>query len=159
VSWVIPTFTESDHPRTTKDTGPSWVASIVNAIGESPYWSDTAIIITWDDWGGFYDHVPPAQLDQFGLGFRVPMIVVSPYAKHAHVSHTRYEFGSIIKFIEETYGVPSLGQTDVRATDLTDCFDFQQSPAPFVPITSDLKAGYFLHQAPDPPSLGDDSGS
>ena len=158
VSWVIPTFTESDHPRTTKDTGPSWVASVVNAIGESPYWPDTAIFITWDDWGGWYDHVPPPQLDKFGLGFRVPLIVVSPYSRHGYVSHTRHEFGSIIKFIEETYGLPSLGQTDARADDLTDMFDFQQTPAPFVPIKAPLKPNYFMHEPIDWTPLDDDLG-
>src|SRR5262249_1315957 len=88
VSWVIPTGQASDHPVTTDGSGPSWVASIVNAVGNSPYWANTAIIITWDDWGGWYDHVkPPLLLNQYEIGFRVPMIVVSPYAKPGHVSH------------------------------------------------------------------------
>ena len=159
VSWVIPTFNESDHPRTKKDTGPSWVASVVNAIGESPYWNTTAIFITWDDWGGWYDHVPPQQLDKFGLGFRVPLIVVSPYAKHGYVSHTQHEFGSIVKFIEETYGLPSLGQTDTRADDLSDCFNFTQSPAPYVPIQAPLGPKFFLHQPPDTTPVDDDMGT
>lgn len=159
VSWVIPTFNESDHPRTNKDTGPSWVASVVNAIGESPYWNTTAIFIMWDDWGGWYDHVPPQQLDKFGLGFRVPLIVVSPYSKHGYVSHTQHEFGSIVKFTEETFGLPSLGQTDARADDLSDCFNFAASPAPFVPIQSQLNAKYFLHQPPDTTPVDDDMGT
>ena len=87
VSWIIPDGQNSDHPAQkdwgpNKDTGPSWVSQIVNAIGESGYWNSTAIIVVWDDWGGWYDHVAPPQLDYNGLGFRVPMIVVSPYAKH-----------------------------------------------------------------------------
>ncbi|HEY7994816.1 MAG TPA: alkaline phosphatase family protein [Candidatus Eremiobacteraceae bacterium] len=159
VSWVIPTFDESDHPKTNRDVGPSWVASVVNAIGESPYWNSTAIFITWDDWGGWYDHVPPQQLDKFGLGFRVPLIVVSPYARHGYVSHTQHEFGSIVRFTEETFGLPSLGQTDARADDLSDCFDFTQSPAPFVPIQSQLDAKYFLHQPPDLRPVDDDMGT
>ena len=159
VSWVIPTFSESDHPRSNKDIGPSWVASIVNAIGESPYWSSTAIFITWDDWGGWYDHVQPAQLDKFGLGFRVPLIIVSPYARHGYVSHTQHEFGSIVRFTEETFGLPSLGQTDSRADDLSDCFDFTQSPPPFVPIQSQLDAKYFLRQPPETTPVDDDMGT
>ncbi|MGB6518440.1 MAG: alkaline phosphatase family protein [Candidatus Cybelea sp.] len=86
VSWVIPDGQNSDHPAQQSwgiktDTGPSWVASIVNAVGQSQYWNSTAIVVVWDDWGGFYDHVAPPQLDYTGLGFRVPLLVVSPYAK------------------------------------------------------------------------------
>ena len=79
-SWVIPSGQASDHPGS-NGSGPSWVASIVNAIGNSPYWSNTAIFITWDDWGGFYDHVAPPIYNSYEYGFRVPLIVVSPYAE------------------------------------------------------------------------------
>ncbi|HEV2738261.1 MAG TPA: alkaline phosphatase family protein, partial [Candidatus Elarobacter sp.] len=98
VSWVIPTAAASDHAKSTDGTGPAWVASVVNAIGASPYWSNTAIFITWDDWGGWYDHVKPQQFNAYELGFRVPLIVVSPYARPAYVSHVQHEFGSILKF-------------------------------------------------------------
>ncbi|HVA34163.1 MAG TPA: alkaline phosphatase family protein, partial [Candidatus Baltobacteraceae bacterium] len=108
MSWVMPDEANSDHPQSGSKTGPSWVASVVNAIGKSKYWDSTAIIIVWDDWGGWYDHVPPPQLDWLGLGGRVPMIVVSPYARPGHVAHTQYEFGSIIKYVEQTFGMPSL---------------------------------------------------
>ena len=137
VSWVIPDGVDSDHGYGSligQDNGPDWVASVVNAIGESQYWKSTAIVIVWDDWGGFYDHVPPPQLDFEGLGFRVPMIVVSPYAKKGYVSHTQYEFGSLLKFVETTYGLPSLGTTDQRANNLTDAFNFSQKPRAFTPI-------------------------
>jgi phospholipase C len=135
VSWVIPDAVDSDHyDGQGTDGGPDWVASVVNAIGESQYWKSTAVIILWDDWGGFYDHVPPPQLDFEGLGFRVPMIVVSPYAKKGYVSHTQYEFGSLLKFIESTYGLPSLGTTDQRANNLTDAFNFGRKPRAFTPI-------------------------
>ena len=84
------------------DTGPSWVASIVNAIGKSKYWKSIAIVVLWDDWGGFYDHVPPPFYDQQGgLGFRFPMIIISPYVT-AHVEHTQYETTSVLQFIEKT---------------------------------------------------------
>ena len=117
VSWVIPSGQASDHPVFTDGSGPSWVASIVNAIGNSAYWSNSAIIITWDDWGGWYDHVPPPSIANDGTGwgsgyvygFRVPLIVVSPYAKAAYVSHVTHDFGSILKFVEETFGLGALG--------------------------------------------------
>ncbi len=134
VTWVTPTFVNSDHAGRTTDSGPAWVAQVVNAIGASQYWNSTAVFITWDDWGGWYDHVPPPQLDGMGLGFRVPLIVVSPYSKHGYVSHTQHEFGSILHFTEGTFGLASLGQTDARADDLLDCFDFSQMPKPFIPL-------------------------
>ena len=81
VVWVCPDFANSDHPGSKPDTGPSWIAQVVNAIGDSQYWNTSAIVVVWDDWGGLYDHVPPPQLDYQGLGMRVPMLIVSPYAK------------------------------------------------------------------------------
>src|SRR5262249_44346690 len=91
VSWVIPDENDSDHPGTSSDAGPSWVASVVNAIGESSYWKSSAIVIVWDDWGGLYDNIAPPQLGYGGLGFRVPAIVVSPYARPGYISTTQYE--------------------------------------------------------------------
>ena len=88
--------------------GPEWVASVVNAIGEGPLWKSTAVFVVWDDWGGWYDHVTPPQLDRMGLGFRVPFIAIGPYAKRHYVSHVRHEFGSIVKFVEDVFGLPSL---------------------------------------------------
>ncbi len=146
VSWVTPTAAASDHAGTNDGSGPSWVASIVNAVGQSSYWNDSAIIVVWDDWGGWYDHVAPSQLNSYELGFRVPLIVVSPYAKHGYVSHEQHEFGSILKFVEETFALGSLGTTDVRSDDLTDCFDFSQQPRSFTPITSRYPPSYFLRQ-------------
>jgi phospholipase C len=146
VVWVTPTAAESDHPSLNKGLGPSWVASVVNAVGESKYWADTAIFITWDDWGGWYDHVKPLQYNSYELGFRVPLIVVSPYAKAHYVSHLQHEFGSILKFVEETFHLGSLHTTDVRADDLSDCFDFSQRPIQFKPIPSEFGAEYFLRQ-------------
>jgi phospholipase C len=156
VSFVTPSGLESDHSGRNNGSGPSWVASIVNTIGESPYWNSTAIIVIWDDWGGWYDHVPPKIFNGYELGFRVPMIVVSPYAKPDYVSHVPYEFGSILKFIEETFDVSSLNTTDVRATDLSDCFNFTGSPRPFKPIVSKYSAAYFEHQPIDYKSPDDD---
>jgi phospholipase C len=155
VSWVIPDHVNSDHPGGgSQDTGPSWVASIVNAVGESPYWNSTAIIVVWDDWGGFYDHEAPPFFDHWGgLGFRVPMIVISPYApkgtsKQSFISHTQYEFGSILKFIEDTFALGRLGTTDARANNLLNCFNFSQPPRAFQQIPSKYSKSYFEHQRP-----------
>lgn len=156
VSWVMPTGQNSDHAGSTVDTGgPSWVASIVNAIGNSPYWTNTAILITWDDWGGWYDHVVPPQVrvncSDWGCGyiygFRVPLIVISPYAKPGYISHVNHDFGSILKFIEEIYGLPSLGYADMLADDLSDCFDFDQSAVSFHTIAAPLSAEHFLNDS------------
>jgi phospholipase C len=154
VSWVVPDDVNSDHPGVAKDYGPSWVASVVNAIGESKYWNSTAIVIVWDDWGGFYDNAPPPFMDQWGgLGFRVPMIVVSPYAREGTsgaglVEHEQYEFGSILKFVENIWGLGQLGTTDKRATSIIDCFDFTQQPRQFQEIGSSYSRAFFEHQKP-----------
>ena len=154
VAWVVPDHDNSDHPGAKKDYGPSWVASVVNAIGESRYWDSTAIVIVWDDWGGFYDNAPPPFIDQWGgLGFRVPMIVVSPYARYGArgpglVEHEQYEFGSILKFIENIWGLGQLGTTDTRATSIIDCFDFTQQPRQFQEIGSSYSRAFFEHQKP-----------
>ncbi|HEX3671726.1 MAG TPA: alkaline phosphatase family protein, partial [Candidatus Cybelea sp.] len=144
VVWVTPTQAASDHPKVNNGSGPSWVGDVVNAIGESQYWNNTAIFITWDDWGGFFDHVQPTIYNSFELGFRVPLIVVSPYAKQGYVSHTQHEFGSILKFVEETFSLPSLGTTDQRADDLSDCFNFYKgSVRKFKPVHTKYPASYF----------------
>jgi phospholipase C len=155
VSWIVPDSLNSDHPGNHSDTGPSWVASIVNAIGQSSYWDSTAVIVVWDDWGGFYDNAPPPFIDKWGgLGFRVGMLLVSPYARESgssqpgYISHTQYEFGSILKLIEGVWGLGSLGTTDERATSIIDCFDFTQSPRKFTAITTKYSRAYFLRQPP-----------
>lgn len=136
VSWVMPSAAASDRAGPQSgNRGPSWVTSIVNALGESQYWKNAAIIVIWSDWGGWYDHVPPKQYVPEGLGYRVPLIVISPYAKAGYVSHVQYETASTTRFIESTFGLPSLGYADKRATSLgTDCFDFTQHPRKFKPI-------------------------
>ena len=145
VSWVIPTAAASDHASSNDGSGPSWVASIVNAVGNSQFWSSTAIIITWDDWGGWYDHVAPKITNSYEYGFRVPVIVVSPFAKPAYVSHVTHDFGSILKFIEEVFQVPTLGYADTPADDLSDCFDLTRTPGPFQFIAAPRDATFFLN--------------
>jgi phospholipase C len=152
VSWVTPSRPDSDHPGD-GGGGPSWVASVVNAIGESPYWPTTAIVVVWDDWGGLYDNAPPPQLDYRGLGIRVPCLIISPYAKQNYVDHTQYEYASILSFMEEVFGLPRIGPasegyTDSRATPLDNAFDFTQGPRSFTVIPSTLPRSHFLNERP-----------
>jgi phospholipase C len=165
ITWVVPSAQNSDHAFPHADTehdvgvkgqyGPEWVASIVNAVGEGPLWDSTAIIVVWDDWGGWYDHVTPPQLDRMGLGFRVPMIVIGPWARHHYVSHVQHEFGSIIKFTEEVFGLPSLHTTDERSDALRDCFDFSQRPEPFEVIPTFRRVSFFTD--PSQPDVDPDT--
>jgi phospholipase C len=155
VSWVIPTGANSDHAGKLSDTGPSWVASVVNAIGQSAYWNHTAIFVTWDDWGGWYDHVKPPIYNSYELGFRVPLLVISPYAKAGYVSHVQHEFGSILHFTEEQFGLKSLGYTDSRADDLSDCFNFSQPALRFRPVQTRYSKEQLLEQWKESPPDND----
>jgi phospholipase C len=107
-----------------------WVVYVVNSIIQSPCWNSTAIIVTWDDYGGFYDHVPPPPIDKYGLGFRMPAIIISPYAKSGYIDHTQYQFESILKFIEWRFNLPSLTDRDRNANNILNAFDFNQKPNP-----------------------------
>jgi len=150
VSWVTPTWGNSDHAGSGSNTGPSWVTSVVNAIGESKYWDSTAIFVFWDDYGGWYDPEPPAYVDYDGLGMRLPMLIISPYALQGRVSHAHYEHGSILKFVEDTFGLGRLTASDTRAKKPgRGVFDFNAPPRAFVPIQSPYDRAYFLHQPPD----------
>jgi phospholipase C len=144
ISWVLPGPITSDHPGVPAGyCGPSWAAQVVDAIGNSKYWDDTAIVIFWDDWGGFYDHVAPYVVrDQAGPGFRVPLLVVSKYAKRGYVSHSNGEFGTLLKFAEENFHLGSLGTTDASpyVGNLDDYFDWN-NPKPFTHIDTQ---GYLL---------------
>ena len=133
VSFVTPTQDQdSDHPPQPIQPAENFVASIVNGIMNSPEWSSTAIFVTWDDFGGFYDHIPPPQVDGRGLGPRVPLLVISPWAKPGYISTQQGEFASFDKFIEENFGLPSLGARDSLAStsDLMDYFDFSNPGHP-----------------------------
>jgi phospholipase C len=156
VSWVIPNGLDSDHALQNDGSGPSWVASIVNEIGKSSYWSNTVILITWDDWGGWYDHVAPKIHNSYEYGFRVPLIVVSPYAKRGYVSHATHDFGSLLHFAEGIFGLPTLGYADSRADDLADCFDFNQKPTAFEPFAVKFDAVFFLNDQRTPTDPDDD---
>jgi phospholipase C len=151
VSWVTPTCQNSDHAGCGSNTGPAWVTSLVNAVGKSKYWNSTAIFVFWDEYGGWYDHVPPKKIDYDGLGIRVPLLIISPYAKKGYVSHVQYEHGSILRFIEDQFGLARLAASDSRANSpAEDSFDFSRKPRAFVPINSPHDENYFLTQALDP---------
>jgi phospholipase C len=163
VTWVIPDGAQSDHAESNNGSGPSWVAAIVNEIGNSQYWANTAIIITWDDWGGWYDHVAPKVVNDgvswgsgYVYGFRVPLVVVSPYAKAAYISHATHDFGSILKFIETTFSLSSLGYADAPADDLSDCFNLTQTPITFQKIPAALDAAHFINDKSPPTDPDDD---
>jgi len=167
VSWVTPAGQYSDHPINSGQ-GPSWVAAVVNAIGNSTtcdggtgYWKDTVIFITWDDWGGWYDHVAPvfqtgANQDDYQFGFRVPLVVVSAYStKAGYISNLQYDFGSILKGIEGIFGLGNLGFADARAAnDLHDFFNFTLTPTTYTTIPAPLAGTFFTTTAGtevDPP--------
>jgi phospholipase C len=150
VSWITPTCATSDHAGCGGNQGPAWVASLVNAVGESKYWDSTAIVVFWDDYGGWYDPVAPAMVDYDGLGMRIPMLVISAYSKKGYVSHVPYEHGSILRFIEDEYALARLSASDSRANSIApDCFDFKAPPRKFQKITAPLDANFFLHAPPD----------
>ncbi|MBU6411284.1 MAG: hypothetical protein KGR98_12940, partial [Verrucomicrobia bacterium] len=133
VAWVVPTFADSEHPPADSARGMWHVTELINAIMQSRYWPDTVIILTWDDFGGFYDHVPPPDVDRYGFGPRVPALVISPYAKLGFICHTHFDFTSPLKLIERRFGLKPLASRDAEANDMLDCFDFRQPPAkPFV---------------------------
>ena len=134
VTWVTPRYELSEHPEHSFCAGENWTTQVVDAIMASPMWDDTAIFLTWDDYGGFYDHVPPPQVDGFGLGIRVPMLVISPYAKRGHIDHRLGEFSSVLRFIEDNWGLSQLTHRDRDAADMSYVFDFRQEPRPPDPL-------------------------
>jgi phospholipase C len=173
ISWVIPTGANSDHASSNDGGGPSWVAAIVNAIGASSkcdnnagYWDDTAIVITWDDWGGWYDHERPTILAQpigdYQYGFRVPLLFVSPYTPAGYIDNQRHDFGSVLRFMEHNFGIQegALGFADSRAeNDLSGFYDLTQPPRRFRTIGAPRRASFFLNDkraATDPDDDGDD---
>ena len=164
VSWVIPSGGNSDHPGGSKG-GPDWVASVVNAVGESPcknpdgssYWNTTAIVITWDDFGGWYDHEPPTILNSpeggYQLGFRVPLVFVSAYTPVGYIDNSRHDFGAVLRFIENNFnlGEGALHFADQRAsTDLSSFYNFNNTPRKFQHIQSAQTALDFISDKTPP---------
>ncbi|MBA3432163.1 MAG: hypothetical protein H0U16_11885 [Actinobacteria bacterium] len=131
VTWAVPPIGLNEHPGgPSVCMGENWTVEYINAIMRSKYWKNTAIFLTWDDFGGFYDHVPPPHYDEMGLGPRVPLLIISPWAKEGFIDHTTYEFSSVLKFIETNFGLPSLTRRDGRANDMFGAFDFERRAAP-----------------------------
>ncbi len=146
-TWITPVCDDSDHVNCPDGYGPSWVSALVNTVGRSKFWNSTAIFIQWDDWGGLYDHVPPPYQDRDGLGFRVPLLMLSPYARAGRVSHVQYETASVLRFAEDLFGLGQLALADRRANSpAKDCFDFNQPPRAFVKIAAPLPPKFFMHQ-------------
>ena len=134
VSWLTPPFALSDHPPQSVCRGENWTVAMINAIMQSPEWRSTAIVLTWDDFGGFYDHVAPPHVDMYGLGPRVPTIIISPWSRPGYIDHTTYEFASVLRFIETVFDVPPLTSRDATASDMLGAFDFSQQPNPPLPL-------------------------
>ena len=131
VTWITTEDELSEHPHDGGSCkGEDSSVKMLNAIMSSSAWSSSVIFISWDDFGGFYDHVPPPQLDQYGLGPRVPLLIVSPFARPGFIEHQQLEFSSIVKFIEEVFGLPFLTARDFNSNDMFDAFDFIDPPQP-----------------------------
>lgn len=128
ISWANAVSPHDEHPPWNVTDGQLWVVNIVNEIMKSEYWGSSAIFITWDEAGGLYDHVPPPQVDEWGYGFRVPLLVLSPYARQGYVSHVQYDHTSLLKFIEWNFGLPCMTDRDCQANNLLDAFEFGQKP-------------------------------
>jgi phospholipase C len=156
VTWIVPDWTHSDHPGSGSTEGPDWVASIVNAIGQSKYWNSTAIFITWDDWGGWYDHVNPPTIDAMGPGFRVPLIVVSPYARQGYISHHFHEVSGFIAFIEKNFDLGTLGARDAGSDAFADCFNYRQTPVAYHSIATRVSREALIREKPTGPPDEDD---
>ncbi|MEX1046043.1 MAG: alkaline phosphatase family protein [Actinomycetota bacterium] len=156
VSWITPGERVSEHPgKGSMEPGPAYVTRLINAIGESPVWDDSAIFLTWDDWGGFYDHVNPPKIgDGMGYGIRVPGLVIGPYAKEGYIDHQTLSFDAYLKLIEDVFlgsqriDPATIDRPDSRPLvreevailgDLSDSFDFGQTPRP--PLILDPTAG------------------
>lgn len=155
VVWVMPKNEESEHPPSEITVGEHYIVSLVNAIMQSKYWDSTVIFLTWDDYGGWYDHVPPPQIDSFGLGFRVPCLIISPYAREGFVDDKQADFTSILRFIETRYSIPPLTHRDAVTSNMLEAFDFSQPPrkplilpGPYIPDHYPLT----LESQPSPPN-------
>jgi phospholipase C len=136
MTWITTGAGESEHPAEGGScAGENSTVAIVNAIMNSPFWSSTAIFVSWDDFGGFYDHVPPPQVDVWGLGPRVPLLIISPFVKSGYIEHQTLEFSSVVKFVEEIFGLPLLTARDTNSNDMFDAFDFTGTPLPATPLT------------------------
>ncbi len=145
VTWIVPDWAHSDHPGSGTE-GPDWVAGIINAVGNSQFWNSTAIFISWDDWGGWYDHVVPPQMDDMGPGFRVPLLIVSPYTKHGYITHRVHTEAGFLAFIENNFDLGTLGTRDAGADAFADSFDYNQKPASFTRVPAKVTADRLVRE-------------
>jgi phospholipase C len=128
VSWLVANAELSEHPPASVCIGENWTVTQLNAVMTGPDWDSTVVFLTWDDFGGFYDHVAPPVVDNFGFGPRVPFLIISPWAKRDYITHTTLEFSSVLKFIEERFDLDPLTERDKDANDLIDSFNFDRQP-------------------------------
>jgi phospholipase C len=144
ISWVIPSAPISDHPPANVTLGEWWIDYVISSVMQSKYWNSTAIVLMWDDYGGFFDTIaPPTVSDNenmtkdVGLGFRVPAVIISPYSRAGYIDNTVYDFESTLAFIEWNWNLPPLGIRDSMANNMTDAFNFTQKPLPgvYTPLT------------------------
>jgi phospholipase C len=162
VSYVIPSGKNSDHPGNGNSGGPTWVASVVNALGQSQYWNQCAIVVVWDDWGGWYDHVsyrhPTGNpVDPYEYGLRVPLLAIGPFARSNWVDNNQRDFSAIPHFIEDVYGLQSLGQLDSQTDDLFTLFNFQGHGRKFMRIpTGSVTIKGLINRPPDLTPVDDD---
>ncbi|MEW6059775.1 MAG: alkaline phosphatase family protein [Actinomycetota bacterium] len=127
VTWVTPRFELSGHPPESTCFAQNWLAGIVNAVMESDAWEHTAIFVAWDMWGGLYDHVPPPEVDDLGFGFRVPSLVISPYARKGYLDHAEADLCAPLKFIEDNWGLPYLTDRIKKSHNFEHVFDFDRN--------------------------------
>jgi len=155
VSWVIPNYAESEHPPASITAGQDWVTRVINAVMRSKDWKSSAIFLTWDDWGGFYDHVVPPHVDSLGYGIRVPSLIISPYARRGYIDHQILSPDAYLKFIEDDFlggqrldprtdGRPD-SRPDVRENEpilgnIAYDFDFRRAPRPPMVLSPDPRA-------------------
>jgi phospholipase C len=146
VAWIVPNGTVSEHPKSLVSAGQTYVTGLINAIMRSPDWSSTAIFLSWDDWGGFYDHVVPPRLDRLGLGMRVPGLVISPYARRGFIDHQVLSHDSYVRFIEDDF---------LGGQRLDPATDGRPDPRPDVreanPTLGNLVSDFNFAQRPRPP--------
>jgi phospholipase C len=155
VAWIMPETDEvSEHPPYNVTAGQLAVVSEINDIMRSQYWSSSAIILTWDDYGGWYDSASPPQVDQYGFGFRVPALVISPFAKHGFVDNTVSEFASTLKLIETVFHLPSLGTRDAKASNMLEVFNFYQNPRAPLVLPGPFVQNHFPLEYPNGTVLG-----
>jgi phospholipase C len=152
VTWVTPRFQESDHPPYSSAWAHNWVTGIVNGVMKTDMWEHTAIFVTWDEWGGFYDHVPPPAVDDLGLGFRVPLLTIGPYVRRGVIDDEIGEFSTPLRFIADNWGLPYLTPRIAKTHNFSHVFDFTKPPR--APVIAPAKAETYLKSPWDNPGPG-----